>query len=283
VVIAGSSVGELALHYLDSFNIAVLKVLSKFDLRRLCRVVNATPLARIGSPTPEEAGFVDLFETIEIGADRVTVLRQLVDDEEHHEKTKTATIVLRGATAQRLDDLERAIDDGVNVVKALIKDPRLVPGAGASELELAKRVQAYGSGLKGLIQHAVKKYGEALEVVPRTLAENALGGRAGNDVLSRLWTKHEGKGGEGWGVNVHVRTSRTGRLDLIFFELLQLDSDGTLIAADHNILDSLGAKLWAIRLATAAAISVLSVDSIIMSKPAGGPKVPQQASNWDED
>ena len=210
VIIAGSSVGELALHYLNRFDIAVLKVLSKFELRRLCRVVNATPLARLGAPTPEEAGFVDVFETIEVGGDRVTVLRQLIlgddgfDPTTEGEKTRTATIVLRGATSNHLDDLERAIDDGVNVIKSLIKDPRLVPGAGSSELELAKRVDLYGSGLKGLSQHAVKKFASALEVVPRTLAENALGGAEGNEVLSRLWAKHEQKGGESWGVDVEV-------------------------------------------------------------------------------
>ena len=210
VIIAGSSVGELALHYLNRFDIAVLKVLSKFELRRLCRVVNATPLARLGAPTPEEAGFVDIFETIEVGGDRVTVLRQLISGDDgfdpttEGEKTRTATIVLRGATSNHLDDLERAIDDGVNVIKSLIKDPRLVPGAGSSELELAKRVDLYGSGLKGLSQHAVKKFASALEVVPRTLAENALGGAEGNEVLSRLWAKHEQKGGESWGVDVEV-------------------------------------------------------------------------------
>jgi T-complex protein 1 subunit theta len=207
IIIAGSSIGELAMHYLNRFNIAVLKVLSKFDLRRVCRVVNATPLARIGAPTPEEAGFVDVFETLEIGGDRVTVVRQLVEGETGYdgtEKTRMATIVLRGATSNHLDDLERAIDDGVNVVKSILKDPRLVPGAGASELELAKRVEIYGSGLKGLNQHAVKRYGQALEVVPRTLAENAMGGREGNEVLSTLWAKHEEKGGEGWGVDVEV-------------------------------------------------------------------------------
>jgi len=210
VIIAGSSVGELALHYLNRYDIAVLKVLSKFELRRLCRVVNATPLARLGAPTPEEAGFVDIFETIEVGGDRVTVLRQLIlgddgfDPTTEGEKTRTATIVLRGATSNHLDDLERAVDDGVNVIKSLIKDPRLVPGAGSSELELAKRVDLYGSGLKGLSQHAVKKFASALEVVPRTLAENALGGAEGNEVLSRLWAKHEQKGGESWGVDVEV-------------------------------------------------------------------------------
>ncbi|KAG1875962.1 chaperonin Cpn60/TCP-1 family [Suillus tomentosus] len=269
VIIAGSSIGDLALHYLNRFNIAVLKVLSKFDLRRVARVVNATPLARVGAPTAEEAGYVDIFETTEIGGDRVTVLRQLASGEDgyqgHTEKTRTATIVLRGATANHLDDLERAIDDGVNVIKSLIKDPRLVPGAGATELELGKRVEAYGSGMRGLAQHAVKRYATALEVIPRTLAENALGGAEGNEVLSRLWAKHEQEGGEAWGVDIEA------------------ERDGTLLATDFKILDPLAAKQWAIKLATEAAVSVLSVDSIIMSKPAGGPKVPQQASNWDED
>ena len=216
VIIAGSTVGELALHYLNRMNIAVLKVLSKFDLRRLCRVVNATPLARVGAPTAEEAGFVDVFESIEIGVDRVTVLRQVAEGDPDYapatdasarsEKTRTATVVLRGATQNRLDDLERAVDDGVNVIKALIKDPRLVPGAGATELELAKRVEVYGNGLKGLAQHAVKRWAQALEVVPRTLAENALGGAEGNEVVSRLYAKHEGKEGAVWGVDVEVRS-----------------------------------------------------------------------------
>lgn len=211
IIIAGSSVGDLALHYLNRFDIAVLKVLSKFDLRRACRVVNATPLARMGAPTPDEAGFVDVFETIEIGGDRVTVLRQLSDGDDGFDpqspggRSRTATIVLRGATANHLDDLERAIDDGVNVIKSLMKDERLVPGAGASELELAKRIEVYGNSLKGLAQHAVKRYSMALEVIPRTLAENALGGAAGNEVLSRLWAKHEEEGGATWGVDVEVR------------------------------------------------------------------------------
>ena len=88
--------------------------------------------------TPEEAGYVDVMEVTEIGGDRVTILRQLADNEAgadtaRREKVHTATIVLRGATTNALDNLERAVDDGVNVLKALLRDPRLVPGAGATE------------------------------------------------------------------------------------------------------------------------------------------------------
>ncbi|KAA1476527.1 T-complex protein 1 [Dentipellis sp. KUC8613] len=262
VVIGGSSIGELALHYLNRHHILVLKVLSKFELRRLCRVVDATPLARLGAPTPEEAGYVDVCETTEVGGDRVTVLRQ---DAESGTRTCTATVVLRGATQNHLDDLERAVDDGVGALKALLRDPRLVPGAGATELELARRVDKYGVGLRGLAQHAVRRFASALEVIPRTIAENAWGAAEGNEVVARLYAKHEKAGGEAWGVD------------------LEAETDGTLSATEHNILDSLAAKSWAIKLATEAAVSVLSVDSIIMSRPAGGPKIPQQAGNWDED
>lgn len=188
------------MHYLDRMGIAVVKVLSKFDLRRLCRVVNATPLARLGPPTAEEAGWVDVLECIEIGGDRVTVFRQ--DPDSSMEKSKMATIVLRGATQNLLDDLERAIDDGVNVLKSLLKDGRLVPGGGAAEVELAKRVEAYGTGLKGLSQHSVKRYASALEVVPLTLTENA-GNKDPHEVLSELYVKHA-KGDIAWGVDIEV-------------------------------------------------------------------------------
>ncbi|KAB5593795.1 T-complex protein 1 subunit theta [Ceratobasidium theobromae] len=263
VIVAGGAVGELALHYLDRFSILVIKVLSKFDFRRLCRVVGATPLARLGAPTPEEAGSVDVVECIEIGGDRVTVFRQDPPIGSAAEKSKTATIVLRGATANTLDDMERAIDDGVNVIKALVKDDRLVPGAGATEIELAKRVEGYGASLKGLSQHAVRRYATALEILPSTLAENA--GLDMTEVVSKLYEKHSRPDGVAWGVDI------------------ESESNGVLDTQQEGIYDSLSAKSWAIKLATEAAVSVLRVDSIIMSKPAGGPKVPQQSGSWDED
>lgn len=200
VVIAASGVGDLALHYLNRFNIAVIKIMSKFDLRRLCRVVGATPLARLGAPTPEEAGHVDVMETIEIGGDRVTVFRQ-----EAGERTRTATIVLRGATTNHLDDLERSLDDGINTVRILLRDGRLVPGAGASEIELARRVAEFGEKTPGLAQHAIRKWAEAMEVIPKTLAENA--GLSAEDVVSALYKAH-GEGQVDAGVDIDVSPVR---------------------------------------------------------------------------
>lgn len=206
VVVAGSGIGELALHFLNRYNILVVKILSKFELRRLCRVMGATPLARLGAPLPEEMGNVDVVETIEVGGDRVIVFRQEED------VTRTATVVIRGATTTQMDDIERAIDDGVNVVKGIIKDQRLIPGAGATEIELAKRVAEYGEKTPGLAQHAIKRFADSLEVVPRTLAENA--GLDATEVLSRLYAAHSADNKGLIGVNIEAEKSESGVLDV---------------------------------------------------------------------
>lgn len=294
VVVAGSTVGELALHYLNRFGILVVKILSKFELRRLCRVVGATPLARLGAPMPDEMGKVDIVETLEIGGDRVTVFRQ------ENDATRTATLVIRGATQNHLDDIERAIDDGVNVIKAITRDPRLLPGAGATEVQLVERISAFGEKTPELSQHAIRKYAEAFEIIPRTLAESA--GLDATEVLARLYARHhqaakaaaeaasddtssgtssesssseeeesseEDDAAGGWNLGVDIENE---------------DGTGTLDAKEEGILDLLIAKQWAVRLATEAARTVLSVDQIIVARQAGGPKPPAGGNpNWDED
>lgn len=293
VVVAGSTVGELALHYLNRFGILVIKILSKFELRRLCRVVGASPLARLGAPMPDEMGNVDVVETTEIGGDRVTVFRQ----EDETAVTRTATIVLRGATQNHLDDVERAIDDGVNVVKAITKDPRLVPGAGATELQLTERISALADKTPGLPQYAIRKYAEAFEVIPRTLAESA--GLDATEVLSRLYTAHHRAGGAGatsddvssGGEDEEDTEEEEGESEeeeeepywTTGVDLFNESDNGTIDAVEQGILDLMSSKSWAIRLASEAARTVLSVDQIIVARPAGGPKPPGQNPNWDED
>ncbi|EME45162.1 hypothetical protein DOTSEDRAFT_127800 [Dothistroma septosporum NZE10] len=269
VVVAGATVGELAMHYLNRFGILVIKVLSKFELRRLCRVVGATPLARLGAPMPDEMGNVDIVETLEIGGDRVTVFRQ------ENEQTRTATLVLRGATQNHLDDVERAVDDGVNVFKAITRDPRLVAGAGAAEMQLIERITALADRTSGLAQYAIRKYAEAFEVIPRTLAESA--GLDATEVLAKLYTAHHTTAPTQKTNGIKEEESEeeedvpTIGVDL---DTSSGQGDGTIDAVDEGILDLMIPKSWAIKLATEAARTVLSVDQIIVARQAGGPKPP---------
>ncbi|GMG25103.1 unnamed protein product [Ambrosiozyma monospora] len=262
VVVAGHSISELALHYLDKYEILALKVPSKFDLRRICRVCGATPLTRLGAPMPEEMGTVDVVESIEIGGDRVTVFRQDKED------TLTSTIVLRGATKNNLDDIERSIDDGVASIKAVLKDARLLPGAGSTEAELVKRITSYGERTPGLLQLSIKKFAEAFEFLPRILCETS--GLGASEVLPRLYASHDEQDLSTlkFGINIEADSANDSLLDV----------------KENKILDALAVKKNAINLATDAVNTILSVDQIIVAKRAGGPVMPQQPrpGNWDQ-
>ena len=216
---------------------------------------------------------MDVYETVELDGARVTVLRQLVvgdpgfetsgaGGDGKGEKTWIATIVLRATTEERLDALAHAVDDGVHLVRSLLQERRLVPGAGAAELELARRVEVYAGKVKGPGRDVVKRFAKALEVIPRTLSEHAKGGREGDRVVTQLLGAHDATepfDGAAWGL-VDVKA--------------EPPSDGTVLidssSVSYPILDSLAVKCRAIELATQAAGSVLSIDSDIMNRRATG-------------
>jgi len=122
---------ELAIHFFEKYKMLAIKIMSKWELKRIARAVGATPIVKLTTPSPEELGYADSVHFKEISSRWCTVFRR--DEDEN----KMATIVLRGATNAMLDDTERAIDNGVNTVKSLIKDQRMVAGAGATEIYLA--------------------------------------------------------------------------------------------------------------------------------------------------
>ncbi|SCV05515.1 LANO_0H09186g1_1 [Lachancea nothofagi CBS 11611] len=277
-VVAGNGINELALHYLNRYNILVLKVASKFELRRICRVCGATPMARLGAPTPEEIGVVETVKTVEIGGDRVTVFRQ-----EQDEVTRTATIILRGATQNNLEDIERAIDDGVAAVKGLMKPDggKLLPGAGATEIELVSRITQFGERTPGLLQLAIKQFAVAFEVVPRTLAETA--GLNVNEVLPNLYAAHTSANSKEQTSSDEGASSNDGAYFGVDIE--GENSEGVKDVREEGTFDLLAVKKFAVNVATEAATTILSIDQIIMAKRAGGPQVPKgpKPGNWDQD
>merc|ERR1719352_1076936 len=153
---------------------------SKFELRRVCRTTGANTLVRLEPPTEADLGYVAHIHVKEIGSTRCTLFDHEADG------SRVATIVVRGSTPNLMDDVERAIDDGINVVKSMTRDARFVPGAGASELLLADAITTFGEAQPGLDQYAINKYGLALEVVPRTLAENA--GLDATNMIAEMYT-----------------------------------------------------------------------------------------------
>ena len=252
VVIGSGSISELALHFFEKYKIFTLKLMSKWELKRIAKSVGAVAVVKLSTPTPEELGFAHEVSVKEISSTKVTVFRRDQDE------NKLATIVLRGSTNSLLDDAERAIDDGVNTVKSIIKDKRLLAGGGATEIHLASLIQAYAKTQPGLDQYALEKFGQAFEVIPRTLAENA--GLKAEEIIAKLYAE--------------TINSKTAGIDV---------SDGLVKdVKEAFILDSMETKTWAIKLAVDAVLTILRVDQIIMAKPAGGPN-PRAAQAPDLD
>lgn len=243
VVVAQSVVSEMAMHFFERMKIMVIKCPSKFEIARLCKLTGATSLARFGAPLPEEIGTCDRVSVDEMGGQKCsTFIRDSV------EATRVATIVLRSSTANHLDDLQRAVDNGVNIYKQLVKDQRMVAGGGACEIRLASHLNDLAGKTPGLEQYAIKKFAETFETIPRTLAENA--GHDTTSTVSDLYAAHtEGN------VNMGIDVEKEGIADM----------------KASNVLDHLVSKKEALRLAAEAAITVLRVDTIIMARQAGGP------------
>merc|ERR1712192_99028 len=251
VVVSGGAISEIAGHYLNKYRILAIKITSKFELRRVCRTVGATSIIRTGPPLPEELGYCESIKMEEISSQKLVIIKT--------RDSKIATIVLRSASPNILDELERAVDNAVNVVRSVGKDPAFVPGAGATEIELAHQLQQFGATVPGLDQYAVLKFAEALEVVPKVLAENS--GHSHVDAITALYAAHQ-KGSTG--VGIHVESG-----------------EKTCDAVANGVLDHAESKRWAIRFAVDAVLTILHVDQIIMSKQAGGPKGPQGGARDD--
>lgn len=199
------------------------------------------------------------IEVREVSGKKITVFSQ-----EHDEDTSVSTIIVRASTENVINDIERALDDGIHSVQALFSDPRLLPGAGAVELELSKQLKAYAAEKSAetqgaLDQYAIRKYAESFDVIPRTLAENC-----GCDASSSMHELHQS--------HVAAGTANVG---------FNVETNKPFDAAEGGVYDIFAVKMNAIRLATDAALTVLRVDQIVMSKPAGGPK-PKQGGQMDE-
>ncbi|KAL4200312.1 hypothetical protein AMTRI_Chr03g149080 [Amborella trichopoda] len=217
------------------------------------KVIVSGGALKLQQPNPDELGYVDSVSVEEIGGVRVTIAKN------EQGGNLVSTVVLRASTDSILDDLERAVDDGVNTYKAMCRDSRIVPGAAATEIELAKRLKEFSYKETGLDQYAIAKFAESFEMVPKTLAENA--GLNSMEIISSLYAEHA------------AGNTKAG---------IHLEEGGVIDVSVKNIWDLYVTKHFALKYAADAACTVLRVDQIIMAKQAGGPKRDQPAG-MDED
>lgn len=240
-VVCGSSFSDLSQYLFNKYGIMIIHVSSKFDLQRICHITGSCALVRNEPPTNEELGYAKKIQVREIGGTKCIVIEQDTIS------SNLTTIVLRGATSEILDDMERAVATGVNTYKILCKDSRVVPGGGATEMEIARHLTSFAGSETGLEQYAIQKFAEALEVIPRTLAENS--GLCAIRAVSTLWTAHS------------IGLNSTG---------LDIESGGAVDLSKKGVVDIFLVKSWALKILSDVVITVLKIDHIIMAKQAMG-------------
>ena len=233
VVFAGDGIDDMAQHYLAQEGILAVRRAKSEDLNRLARATGGRVVSNLEDIESDDLGFAGSVAQKDVGGDE----RIFVEDVE---EAKSVTLILRGGTEHVVDEIERAIDDSLGVVRTTLVDGQVLPGGGAPEAELALQLRDFADSVGGREQLAVEAFADALEVVPRTLAENA--GLDPIDSLVDLRKRHDaGEFGAG--------------LDAYTGDVIDMEAEG--------VVEPLRVKTQAIESATEAAVMILRIDDVI--------------------
>merc|ERR1711957_613343 len=162
------AVNDLALHFLAKKGVMVIKDIERDDVPFVCKTINAIPVPHIDQFTKDKLGTAALVEEASAGSGQKTVRVTGCPAQ-----SKTVSILVRGSNQLVLEEAERSLHDALCVVRALVKKRALVPGGAAVEMEVSQKLQAYSREIFGTDSYCVRQYGESLELIPYTLAENA--------------------------------------------------------------------------------------------------------------
>ena len=249
VVLCQKGIDDVAQHFLAKAGILAVRRVKKSDMEKLAKATGGKIVTSIDDLTPEHLGEAGLVEEVKIGEDKIVYVRDC-------KNPKAVSIVIRGGSEHVVDEAERALHDALCVVRDVIEDGKYVAGGGAPEIEVAKRLREYAQQIGGREQLAIEAFADAIEIVPKTLAENA--GHDPLDIIVQLRERHAKPDGVWYGVDV--------------FEGKVADM------LERGVLEPLRVKKQAIRSASEAAHMILRIDDIIASKPTepskgkGGPE-----------
>jgi len=182
VVFCQKGIDDVAQYFLAKAGIMAYRRVAKSDMEKLSRATSGKIVSSIQEIRRDDLGFAAIVEQSKKGDDTMTYVRGC-------KNPKSVTILLQGSTDHVLDEIERAVKDGLGDVSSAVKDGRVVSGGGAVEMELARRLRQYAKTIGGREQLAVEEFAIALEYVPETLAENA--GLDPVTIMTELNQRHE--------------------------------------------------------------------------------------------
>jgi thermosome len=244
VIIAEKGIDDLAQHFLARKQILTARRVKKSDMEKLAKATGGKIITNLDDVSENDLGYAELVEERKIGDDKMTFI-------EGCKNPKSVAILIRGGTERIVAEAERSIHDALCVARDVVREPKIVAGGGAPELEVARALREYARTLLGKEQLAVVSYSEALESIPLTLAENA--GLDPIDILSELRARHEK--GELW-----------AGIEVIEGKAKNMEKAG--------IFEPLAVKKQIIKSATEAATMILKIDDVIASGKMKAPSMP---------
>lgn len=237
VIFCQKGIDDFASFLLSKAGIYACRRIARSDMQKISKATGGRIVSNLSELNQIDLGEAEVVEQLKSGEEKITYINGC-------KNPKALTILIRGGTEHILDEIERAIMDGLLGVGCVLKSGLIVPGGGAIEVELARRLRIFGQALSGREQLAVMEFADALEFIPITLAENA--GLDPIEILTELKARHDA-GDKNAGLNL--------------FE----NKIGDVLQA--RIIEPYKIKNHAIASATEVANMILRIDDVIASKP----------------
>ena len=182
VIFCQKGIDDLVQYYLSKENIYACRRVARSDMESLADVTGARIISNLNDFSEKDLGISEIVEEIKNGEDIMTYIRG-------DENSKVVTILIHGGSEHVIDEMERALKDGLGDIVSVIETKKIVAGAGAIEMELSKKLKEFANSVSGREQLAIKAFAESLEFIPLTLAENA--GLDQIDILTELKSRHD--------------------------------------------------------------------------------------------
>lgn len=244
VVFCQKGIEDVAGHFLEKNGIYAARRVKKSDLEALTRATGANIVTNLDDLRNVDLGNAGVVEEIKVGDEHMTFVKEC-------KNPKSVTVLVRGGTEHVVDEVKRALEDAIGDVSSALQTGKVVAGAASSEIELAKNLRKFANSLSGREQLAVNAFAKAVEIIPRTLAENA--GLDPIDVLTELRAAHDKK--QKWaGIDVF--------------------SGKVIDAWKKGIIEPLAIKTQAVSSASEVAIMILRIDDVIAGTKKESPMPP---------
>ena len=244
VLICQKGIDDIAQHFLAKEGIYSVRRAKKSDMEKLAKATGAKIVGNLDSLTNKDLGNAGTVEERKIGDDKMTFITEC-------KNPKAVSILIRGTTEHVVDELERGIHDALSVVKVGIEDGKMTAGGGAAATAISMALRDYAPSIGGREQMAIEAFANAIEIIPKTLSENA--GLDPIDMMLEIRNAHK-KGKKYAGINV-----LGGKVD----DMLK-----------NNVIEPLRVSMQEIEASSEAATMILRIDDVIASKGGGAPPMP---------